>query len=843
MILPGWVLFHLAFLGGFIVAWFFFSRKNDLKLWFKQKDQRRELIFKDPRLAHWSEALPLAIFIASPKGKILFANSTSQKLFQRASAQVFEDLCEGRVPNWVFPEDASNVLDLFSALRGLTQGTLESRIRLKSESGEILWLQVKLTAVAQNGSASQIYQPIGQENDRLILGTCEDVTLFQTAIHALRDREARTKRLLSGVRDAAILVLCEEGFIQFCNDAVVSVLGYSQEELKGSHISVLSPRTELLSGQTINSLAQADKLNYHEETTRRIRKSGEGFWANVLVTSLPSETPYSKNFCVVIRDVSAYKREEKELHEWKKRFEQLAENVKEAFWIYDVRAASLVYISPVFQPLLGLEPAVGQAFFSEVLRRVHPTDLSLARSFLSDLTLGHDSIVEFRVQNKTGETQWLSLKSFAVRDSSGRVYRVVGVAEDVTENKIAQLALREAKEAADAANQAKSEFLANMSHEIRTPLGAIMGFAELVGNFQNSEEERQSALQAILRNGKQLAKIIDEILDLSKVEAGKLEVEEEDLELLSFIEDVTTLLSLQAREKAVALRLENHGLLPKSIRADGTKLRQILINIIGNAVKFTDRGEVKIEVSTELHPRKSILKVKVIDTGLGLTEEQKERLFQPFVQADSSTRRRFGGTGLGLVLSRRLANLLGGNLQLLWSAQNQGSCFEISLPIGPAKFLNLHENNLAELKKLNRTHVPSENIRIDGKRVLVVDDAPDNRLIVQRFLTHAGAVVDHAEDGRSGARLALENCYDVVVMDIQMPDFDGYETIRYLRSKGFRKPAIALSAHAMREDRERSLAAGFDEHLSKPINRHELLLRIDEVLRTVNSFLPDYEMQ
>lgn len=778
-------------------------------------------------LRHWGEALPLACFVLNSNLRVAWSNTNSQKLFKFYSTRDIAQLNLGIVPDWIHPLDSTNAVDFFSGLRSLKSGTLETRLRIKGDSYEWICIQIKLTVLPKRHSTQ--YSELFEE--RLILGTCEDVTLFQTAIHALRDREQRAKRLLSGVRDAAVLVLCEDGFVQFCNDAVSSVLGYTEEELKGKHISILSSKTELLSGKTLMSLSEADKKAYHEEITRRIRKSGQGFWASVLVTALPTESPYLKNYCVVIRDVSNYKREEKELHEWKKRFEQLAENVKEAFWIYDVRSASLVYISPVFKPLLGIEPNVGDLFFTELLRRVHPADLILARNFISDLTLGHDSGIEFRVLSTTGQSRWLGLKSFAVRDSAGRVHRIVGVAEDVTDNKNAQIALKEAKEAADTANKAKSEFLANMSHEIRTPLGAILGFAELIGNFQNSEEERLSAIQAILRNGRQLSKIIDEILDLSKVEAGKLEVEDEEIDLLPFIYDVTTLLSLQAREKGISLRIERGGLLPRMIRTDGTKFRQILINVVGNAVKFTQRGSVCICPVIELDSHHSRLIVKVTDTGPGLAQEQQDRIFHPFVQADSSTSRRFGGTGLGLVLSRRLANLLGGDLQLAWSSQGQGSCFEISIDVGPAQQLKLFDGHEQSRLELTQAKVSKSTPRLDGSHILVVDDAPDNRLIVQKFLSHAGATVEHAEDGRTAARLALEKNYDLIVMDIQMPEFDGYETISYIRRMGYSKPVIALSAHAMREDRERSLALGFNEHLSKPVDRKELISRIQTLVR------------
>ncbi|MBM3381107.1 MAG: PAS domain S-box protein [Betaproteobacteria bacterium] len=789
-----------------------------------------------PEPAPWFESLPLALFLVTDDGKLMHANTMCRRLFAAAHRSDTESLVDGNAPDWIHPKDRRNVLEIFQSMKSLKRGSIETKLRINSNNGEVVWIQLKITAVDEEQQEPLLKAMRIPKNRRLLLVTCEDVSPYNSVIHALRDRETRTKRLLSGVKDAAILVLCEDGYIQFCNEAVQTVLGYNESELHACHISVLSPRTELLSGHTINTLALADVAEHHEEIARRVKKNGQGFWASVLISALSSEPMEKKSYCVVIRDVSSYKREEKELHEWKKRFEQLAENVKEAFWIYDVRASALVYVSPVFKPLIDVTPTTSDSFFSDVLKKIHPSDLTLARTFFSDLTLGHDSSVEFRVREQTGQLRWIKFKSFAVRDLANRVHRIVGVAEDVTEGKNAQIALRKAKEEADAANKAKSEFLANMSHEIRTPLGAIMGFAELVDDSESSTEERYSAVQAILRNGRQLSKIIDEILDLSKVEAGRLEIDEEVIEPLSFIGDVTTLLSLQAREKAVALLLEPKGVLPISIRTDGTKLRQILINIIGNAIKFTSRGSVSIAVSTELNSAKSMLKIAVTDTGLGLDRAQQSRLFQPFVQADSSTRRRFGGTGLGLVLSRKLAQLLGGDLRLLWSTPDVGSSFEISLNIGPAHELKLEDSLKSQRKPNPEARFAAASVRLDGKKILVVDDAPDNRLIVQRFLAHAGANVDLTDNGMSGAQMALENHYDLIVMDIQMPEFDGYQTIAYLRERGFVRPVVALSAHAMREDKERSLACGFNEHLSKPVNRQELLARIAYLVDGINSF-------
>lgn len=769
--------------------------------------------------------IPSAAFVTNKQGELIATNSLFERLFPHISRSRFAEIGEGRPGKWIHPRDSENLLDFINAAQTLQHGSLEITMRVRQGQEQWTWIQVRLSPLqTQPALLGALDNGTSPENDYLI-GLCEDVSLHKAALLALRDRESRSRKLLSGVRDAAIFILDEQGYIQFCNEATRLVLGFEERELTGQHISEICPKTEIISGKSIKILDKVTQEGSYEEVSRKVKKDGTGFWAQVLVSDLSTEQHSSHKYCFVVRDITHYKHEEKELHEWKKRFEQLAENVREAFWIYDLRSAQMVYVSPIFGQLLNDKNLTQDNFFNSVLKSVHPSDLSVARSFMSDLTLGQDSSVEFRAMDKNGQLRWLSMRSFAVRDNFQCVYRIVGVTEDITEQRESQQALHRAKEDADAANRAKTEFLANMSHEIRTPLGAILGFAELMADEHNSPEDRASALNAILRNGQQLSKIIDEILDLSKVEAGRLELEVEEFELMSFIEDVTSFLELQAREKAVQLNIEPIGALPRRIKSDATKLRQILFNMIGNAIKFTDRGKIRIAISLELHDLNSMLKLQITDTGQGLTPEQQKRIFRPFVQADNSTRRKFGGTGLGLVLSRKFAQLLGGDLKLLWSTPEVGSCFEITIDIGSSSELRLVDAYVPFDHSHDQKKSEEQKLSITGLKTLVIDDALDNRLIVERFLTRAGATVDHAENGRIGAEMVFsqKRKYDVVIMDIQMPEFDGYQTIEYLRSKGVQIPVIALSAHAMKEDRERSLEAGFNEHLSKPINRALLI--------------------
>jgi PAS domain S-box-containing protein len=374
---------------------------------------------------------------------------------------------------------------------------------------------------------------------------------------------------------------------------------------------------------------------------------------------------------------------------------------------------------------------------------------------------------------------------------------------------------------AQEASQAKSAFLANMSHEIRTPLGAMLGFAELMADDHLTSEQRRY-IETLSRNGQQLLRIVDEVLDLSKVESNRLRIESVDFLLPGLIDDAASLLKQQAKEKGLLLNIVSSKNLPNKVSADPTRLRQILINVIGNAIKFTPDGHVDVNIEVHrraAHPDRPILEISVTDTGIGITKEQREHLFQPFVQADNSMTRRFGGTGLGLFLSRKLARLMGGDVVLSTSHDAKGSKFIITLEI--------KTDEAGDLRKAEeRSAAPSET-----ERVLVVDDAPDNRTLIELYLTRLGYQSEVAEGGRQAVDMALRKKYGLILMDVQMPGMDGFEAVRELRAKNYNGPIVALTAHTMKGDRERCLEGGFDDYLGKPIDRE--LLR-----QSLGKFMP-----
>ncbi len=420
-------------------------------------------------------------------------------------------------------------------------------------------------------------------------------------------------------------------------------------------------------------------------------------------------------------------------------------------------------------------------------------------------------------------------------DSAGKVRGYFSLKYDISEERAVAKSLADAKQVAEHANQAKSDFLANMSHEIRTPMSAIVGYSDLL-QAHTTDPDNMACVDAIRRNAQHLIEIINDILDLSKVEAGMLRAELVRMSPGGVLRDIVDGMRLRAAEKGLSLELTHDGPLPATIESDPTRLRQVFLNLVGNAIKFTSKGSVR--VVARLRAEERLLQFEVYDTGIGISAEQLNGLFEAFVQADNSITRRYGGTGLGLAISKRLVELLGGTISAE-SEPGRGSKFTFTVGTGSLDEVPLTD----EVPQL--TPIPPAP-RLTGRRVLVVDDRRDMRYLMQTYLEEAGASVATAVDGSAAIDSVKESMlggqpYDAVLLDIQMPVMDGLRAAPLIRAAGYQGRIIALTANAMKGDRERCLAAGCDDYLAKPVDRLRLMYALartgqdDEVFSEENA--------
>jgi PAS domain S-box-containing protein len=490
--------------------------------------------------------------------------------------------------------------------------------------------------------------------------------------------------------------------------------------------------------------------------------------------------------------------------------------------------------SAELKSIFGLAPdAPTPCGIGEVPELVYPGDrarvLEKVRASLDPAGNGdfHD---EHRIVRPDGEVRWLLLQGRTIfqEDARGRrrPIKIAGIGQDITERHQFEAELEHARQSAEAANRAKSMFLANVSHEIRSPMTAILGYAEILQS-QLEDEDARRCLKTIRDSGTYLCDILDDILDLAKIEAGKTTVNREAVDTAEMLADVRSLMSVRALEKDLALTVRFIGQVPATIRTDRQRVRQVLVNLIGNAIKFTERGSV--EITMTCHAADELLEIAVIDSGVGIEADQIDLLFQPFERLEGAAANNVGGSGLGLSISKKLLEMLGGQITAS-SVPGEGSTFRFTLPTGPlddVRWISPAPDALRE----ERGEVTPEQLPQLHARVLAVDDRPEIRFLLRHFSERAGADVKTAENGLEALEV-FRSCRDanappdVILMDMQMPEMDGMEATRRLRDEGYQGPIIAITASAMESDRQKCLQTGCNDFLSKPVERAELIRKL-----------------
>lgn len=593
-----------------------------------------------------------------------------------------------------------------------------------------------------------------------------------------------------------------------------------------------TPEAERLRGDDRRVIYDRESL-LHKVDSRQL-PDGSTIWVDTSKVPILDAQGNVTGLVGIYADITKRLSDEKLLRETREHLDLAIDAMDSAVVLYD-REERFVFSNPQYREMYGIHEdshLVGVSYL-DIL-----TDFALAHPEIESL----DQFVEDRIsQHRKCEKLWtqeLNGRTIRVSDRRTENGGIVSCRTDITELASIGEELRKAKEEAEAANAAKSMFLAKMSHEIRTPMTAIIGFAEvLLGEAENgtlTPESAQQSLDTIKRNGLGLLGLINDILDLSKVEAGKLEAKIEDVSPKEVLQDVMDLLSARAEASGTRLTIAPSGPIPMRIHSDASRLVQILVNIVGNAIKFAAGGQVTIEPCWVSQSLGGHLEIAVRDTGIGMSEAELARIFTPFTQGSSATAGQYGGTGLGLSISQRLAELLGGRISAE-SEEGKGSCFTISMPVEATP--ELHELDLQRTAAApSGDKSPGGAKPLVGKRILLAEDGPDNQVLITKVLKRAGAEVEAAMDGQAAVDRLLgsvegQQPIDLVLMDMQMPRMDGYTATSLLREKGLSLPIIALTANAMSGDRDACIAAGCDDYATKPVNFSELVAMCSRMLR------------
>jgi PAS domain S-box-containing protein len=780
------------------------SIRNDITAQKRAEENLRE---SERRLRSIFEADPECVKLLSPDGRLVEMNPAGLAMVE---AEGIEQVRSCGLAHFVLPA----YRPAFEALHERAAAGEDGSLVFECEGlrGTRRWLEIN-TRVLRD------------DQGRLtgFLGVSRDITKQRKAELALQESERKARAVFEQSYQY-IGVLSTDGTLLDVNNSALEFAQVSRELVVGRPFwdTVWWRHSPALQAQVRESIRRAAAGEFVR--TEVIVPDGRGELHVVDFSLKPIVNEEGRVELIIPegRDIT-------ELRRTTERLEEAQVVAKMGNWTFDLLSGQVTWSSHLYQ-LFGRRPEDGPPDYAGVMADYEPESARrLDEAVRKAATEGTPYTLELRTSKERPAARYIRGEGRARRDASGRVVALYGTATDITAEVENAEVLRQAREQAEAASRAKSSFLANMSHEIRTPLTAIFGYSDMLredGETGSLPAHAAQAIEAIRNASRHLMTVLNDILDLSKIEAEQMRVERVPTPVVAIVREVADLMKPPAAGKGIALAAELASPVPEQVVSDPTRLRQILMNLVGNAVKFTEHGRVMVRLGRQGHDSVSRLVIDVEDTGPGMDWAQSKRLFMPFSQADETVTRRHGGTGLGLTICRRLARLMGGEVTLLRSEPGQGSCFRLTLPFEPVEGTAMVERLAAPpTAEQGGSRAASGVLR---GRVLLAEDGPDNQRLISFHLRRAGAKVSTAENGRIALEMieraeAEGQPFDLLLTDMQMPEMDGYTLTRTLRARGSKLAIVALTAHAMAEDRARCEAAGCDEYATKPIDPRALV--------------------
>ncbi len=768
------------------------------------RSAQRALSESEERFRMLAETAPVGIFQADAEGQITYLN---QSWCDKIGLSFDETIGDG----WKSALADPSTYEDDPAWQGFNVpgDKREREVCFTKPDGEDLWVRTVNSAVFNDAGVITSF-----------IGVAVDVTEQHQTMEELKRSEKRFQTL-ADLSPAGIVRTAADGAITYVNQGWLNLTGITAEEAKGDGwTKAMHPddRDRIVDSWS-DAAANGKKFNAE---FRFQKPDGTIIWVMAIAAPEFTDEGVINGYIAVNLDISDVMAARRALEDERSRFKALTENVTDAIVTIGTDAACR-YASPALFDLTGYTPE--EIVGKPIEIPVHKAERQKVTDTFKDMFAGKcdRAVIAYRSEHKVKGWRWHEANIRLVRDlETGAPQEVISSVRDVTDRKLLEDKLRSARDQAEAAALAKSSFLANMSHEIRTPMNGVMGFADLLLESELGDPQRQYA-ELIAESGRSMMALINDILDLSKIEAGQMAVAAEATDIRHAIGGTMRLMKAAAMKKGLDLGTEIDDAIPSHIIGDKLRLRQILSNLIGNSIKFTERGCINVHARLSENGKDPALEIAVSDSGIGISKDRQKAIFDEFEQADGSTVRKYGGTGLGLSISRRLAGLMGGTLSVE-SEEGNGATFTLHIPLIAADAPKADNDAMAGNRRADGSDGQ------DDRTILIAEDHDINQLLIEALIKKAGFRSEIAADGLEAIEKVKQaeadgRLYDLVLMDVQMPNMDGLEATRQIRKLGLSKerlPIVAVTANAYDNDIDECHAAGMQAHLAKPVNMVEL---------------------